>query len=397
MADNDPNEPKKPEAPKEPDIWSRPRKRASKEGPPDLDEVMKNFSHKINRLFGKKGGEGDKGSAEKFGFFGLGFIVIIIVLIWALSGIFIVAPAEKAVVLRFGKYTKTLDPGIHWIPRFIASKTLVNVTKVHQFVYSANMLTKDLSIVSIKLAVHYQIGKPEGFLYNAVNPIASLHQATASALRQVVGHTTLVSVLTTGRQTVNDQINEQLKNTLSNYHTGIYLTDVVLQKSLPPTEVTAAFDDAAKAIEDEHTYVRQAEAYAQKVIPIAKGQAARIIQQATATKQQLILQAKAATAPYLALLNQYKKAPVVTRERLYLETMQNVLARSSTVLVDVKGGNNLFSLPLGKLLSGSALTQTTTPSSQSQHTNSTAASPKLTTRSAGTRSYLGYPVSGGGY
>lgn len=337
MAENDPNNDK--------DIWSR---KPKKPGPPDLDELLNKLQKKINSLFTRKKTTGAPETSKTSALPGIGLILLILILIWLIFGVFIVSPAERVVVLRFGKYTTTVGPGPHWIPRFIESRYTVNVQRVSTFPYQAEMLTKDENIVSVAIAVQYRVGNLRDYLFNVVDPFASLQQATASALRQVVGHTTLDEILTTGRELAREQVSEQLTKILDLYHAGIIVTDVVLQPAKPPEAVTEAFDDVNKAREDEQRYVNQANAYLQKVVPIVQGQAARILKEAAAYQQQVILQAEAKTARYLALLPQYERSPQVTRERLYLSTIEAVLQNSSKILIDTKSASMMY-LPLDKI------------------------------------------------
>ncbi len=345
------------------DPWSG-QKKGSDNAPPDLDEVFRKFSKKLNSMLNKKKGSGGKGFGSgsngsgpvaSLGKKGAGFIVglavLLILVIWGLSGIYIVGPAEQGVVLLFGSYSKTVGPGPHWIPRFIESVKVVNVQKVYNYVYSAEMLTRDENIVSVSVAVQYRISNPEKFLYNIVNPRESLQLATASSLRQVVGDMTLNSVLTTGRSLVSQDVNKQLQDILKLYQSGIQVTDIALQPAKAPEQVRAAFDDAIKAREDQQRYVNQAQAYTQDVIPKAQGNAKQMLAQANAYKQQVVLYSEGNTARFLALLPEYKVAPEVMRERLYLTSVESMLAHSSKVLVDTNKSNNVLLLPLSKLMS----------------------------------------------
>jgi membrane protease subunit HflK len=326
-----------------------------KQQPPDLDELLKKLQQKLAGLFGagKQGatssGKGG-GSRSKGNTLGVATIGIILLVVWALSGFFIVRPAEQAVILQFGKYVKTMDPGLHWIPRFIRSKEIVNVEKIDNFAYTAQMLNKDENIVQVSIAVQYRVADPENFLFNVVNPIESLQQATASSLRQVVGHTTLDEVLTTGREKVRQDVSELLKEVLARYKTGIQITDVAMQPARAPDEVKEAFDDAIKAQEDEQRFVNQAQAYTASVLPIARGRAARILQEAEAYKEQTLLEARGESARFLAILTQYNKAPGVTRDRLYLDALEDVYNNSNKILLDVtQGSNNILYLPLDRM------------------------------------------------
>ena len=329
-------------------------------GPPELDKIFKDLTNKLSGLFGKKstpnaapqsGSTPPPTSSNTTNYkpYIIGGVIVLF-LIWLASGIFIVAPAEKAVVLQFGKYQRVVDSGPHWIPRLIDTETTVNVQKISNYSYSAQMLTKDQNIVDVSVAVQYRIADPKDFLFNVSNPDNSLQQATASALRQVIGSTTLDEVLTSGRAVVRQNVVKQLEATLALYHTGIEISDVALQPAQAPEEVKSAFDDAIKAQEDEQRYQNQAETYANNVVPVAQGQAKRIAQEAQAYQQQVVLQAKGEAARYNAIYQAYKLAPSVTKERLYLTTMEMVLQNSSKIFVDMKNSNNLLNIPLDKML-----------------------------------------------
>ncbi len=331
--------------------WNGPNG-GGKQTPPDLDEVFRKFQSKVKKIIGGKSGGSSQSTA---GGFGLILILIAVVVLYGLSGFFIVGPAEQAVVLRFGRYVRTVDPGPHWIPRFIDSRYLMNVQKVSTFSYQASMLTKDENIVSVSVAVQYRISNPKNYLFNIVDPLESIQQATASALRQVIGHTTLDEVLTIGREKVRAQVNQQLTKLMGVYKAGIAITDVTILPAKAPEDVKAAFDDAIKAQEDEQRYINQAEAYKRGVEPIARGQAKRIMQEAQAYKQQVILKSQGDASKFLAILPQYLNAPKVTRERLYLDAVESVLSKTSKILIDTSNSNNLVYLPIDKLLSSSAL------------------------------------------
>jgi membrane protease subunit HflK len=273
-----------------------------------------------------------------------------------LSGIFIVDPAEQAVILRFGKYVETVGPGPHWIPRIISSKIVMNVDRVLDYSYSAQMLTRDENLVAVSLAVQYRISDLQQYLFNVANPEESLQQATSSALRQVVGTTTLDQIITEGREIWGNSVQDTLVKTLDIYKPGISIVNVSPQPARAPESVQDAFDDAIKAQEDEKRFKEQAYAYAAKVIPIAEGNASRIEQEAQAFSKQVVLRAQGEVAEFLALLPQYNASPQVMSERMYLDTMQKVLTRSTKIIVDNKSGNLLY-LPLDKIINGSNSTQ----------------------------------------
>ncbi len=347
------NEPGDNQEDKKKDPWGESSKKNSK--PKDLDDALNQLQKKFSGMMRKKSSQ-EGGSNFFGGFIGIGIIIIALLIIWFVTGFFVTQPPEKAVVLRFGKYTETLGPGLHWIPRFIDSEQRVNVQKISHYTYPASdnalMLTKDQNIVAISINVQYKIQNPRNFLFNVVNPIDSMQQATAGALRQVVGNMNLSEILTTGREALRQRVQTVLKQTLQKYNSGIEVVNVLLQAAQPPEAVKAAFDDAVKAQEDEKRYINQAQAYVMKVVPIAKGQAKRIIEVAKAYQKQIVFAAQANVSPFLAILPEYQKAPEVTRERMYLDMMQNVLNKSSKILVDSAGGtNNLLYLPLEKLLS----------------------------------------------
>lgn len=322
-----------------------------REAPPDLDEIFLNIKRKIGRLFGaNKKMQAFSDQKQPSGWLGIGLVFGLILLVWSLAGIFVVSPAQRAVILRFGKYARTVGPGPHWVPRFIETDNKVNVQKIMTYPYSAKMLTKDENIVFVSLAVQYRIDNARNYLFNAVNPNESLQQATASALRQVVGSHILDEVLTTGREQIRAQVVKQITKILAGYNVGLVIADVALQPAKPPEAVTEAFDDVNKAREDEQRYINEAKAYQQKVVPIAQGKAKRILQEAMAFQKQTILKANAQTAGYLALLPQFKKNPKIIKARLYINTMEQVLSKSSKMLIDTKLSNNIIYLPLDKFL-----------------------------------------------
>lgn len=327
------------------DPWS------GKNQPPDLDELLKRFQKKIKSMLGAGVGRGKtdntlspNGTSGFFAMLATGVVLIL----WALSGIYIVDPAEQAVVMRFGKYIKTVGPGPHWIPRLIETKQTVNVDRVSDYSYSAQMLTKDENLVSVAVAVQYRIGSLEDYLFNVADPEESLQQATSSALRQVVGATTLDQIITEGREAWGNNVQDVLVKILADYKIGIVIGNVSPQPARAPESVQEAFDDAIKAQEDEKRFKEQARAYEARVVPIAMGNAKRIREEAKAYSEQVVLQAKGETAEFLSLLPEYVKSPFVTSSRMYIDAMQTVLTNSSKILVDAKASNLLY-LPLDKL------------------------------------------------
>lgn len=334
--------------------WNDPDKNkdswGGKNQPPDLDEALKRLNKKLKETFESMLGKSKKSysAGDSNSHFLVALIAVVVVSLWALSGIFIVDPAERAVILRFGKYIETVGPGPHWIPRFISTKVVMNVDRVSDYSYSAQMLTKDENLVSVALAVQYRIGNLEEYLFNVADPEESLQQATSSALRQVVGATTLDQIITEGREAWGNSVQEALVKILADYKIGIVIGNVSPQPARAPESVQDAFDDAIKAQEDEKRFKEQARAYEARVVPIAMGNARRIREEAKAYSEQVVLQAKGETAEFLSLLPEYLKAPVVTSQRMYLDAMQTVLTKSSKIIVEAKAGNLLY-LPLDKL------------------------------------------------
>lgn len=334
------------------DPWS------GKNQPPDLDEALKRLQDKLKKTFMRGAGKSNgnqSGTGSDDGGTGIliGIVFIVALVLWALSGIFIVDPAERAAILRFGKYVETVGPGPHWIPPLISSKRVVNVDRVMDYSYSAQMLTKDENLVSVALVVQYRIGDLEDYLFNVTAPNDSLKQATSSSLRQVIGHTSLDKIITEGRDIWGSKVQETLIDILGRYKTGILIVNVSPQPARAPESVQDAFDDAIMAQEDEKRFTEQALAYVANVVPIASGNAKRITAEAQAYAQQVVLNAQGETAEFIQLLPIYLQSPFVTGQRMYLDTMQRVLSKSSKIIVDGKSGNLLY-LPLEKLINGQA-------------------------------------------
>jgi len=334
------------------DPWTG--KQRGNESPPELDVLIKKFFQKItSRLQGQRTGSSQptpstspiEPRAKWIVFASAGGLL----LLWLLAGFFIVEPASIGVVSRFGKYIYTVEPGLHWIPQFIETKQVINEQKISSYAYDAQMLTRDENIVSVAIAVQYRIGNARDFLFNVVSPQESLQQATASALRQVIGHTNLDDVLTSGRDQIRQQVQTLLSHIMQSYQTGLLITDVTIQPAKAPEEVKEAFDDAIKAQEDEQRIINQAESYAMQVEPIAKGQAQRLLTDAKAYKQQIVLRAQGETARFLALVPQYQKSPQLVKTRLYYDTLEMVLSSSTKIFLDTAQGNPMFYLPLDKI------------------------------------------------
>lgn len=328
------------------------------QGPPDLDKLLKQFLKNVKNLFGSNNGGGNAGLSARpqgpnvpnmpAGF--LVFIGIIVLALYLISGIYIVEPAERAVVTRFGRYVKTEGPGPHWLPRFIDSKEIVNIDRTESTRHAGLMLTKDENIVFVEVTVQYRIQDARAYLFNVVNPVNSLKQATESALRQVVGQSTLDDVLTSGRAYIAGAIKDQIVSTLALYKTGILVLDVAMQPAKAPDEVRAAFDEVIKAREEEVRSVNQAESYANDILPKARGLAERMRKEALGYKQETQLMAEGSTQRFNLILPQYQKAPKVTQTRLYLDTMTEVLSNTTKMLIDEGNSSNVLYLPIDKLL-----------------------------------------------
>jgi len=321
-------------------------KNSGNDGPPDLDEIIRKTFGRFFGGGGPRGGNNNSSSAS----FVVVVVLVLLVLFYFIKGIGIVNEQERAVVLRLGEYKETRGPGFRWNPPFIDKVFTENVTQVRTWSTKEQMLTKDLNIVDIKLSVQFSIDSAEDFVLNTKNPEQSLQQASFSALRHVAGSTVMHEVLTEGRSRIAVEVEERLQSYLTSYTTGINVQKVNIEETNPPKEVQGAFDDVIKAREDEERYKNEAQAYANDVIPRARGRAQRMVEEASAYRDQVVARAEGEADRFKALLTEFRKAPAVMRERLYLDMMEDVLTNSSKVLVDVEGGNNLMYLPLDKLI-----------------------------------------------
>lgn len=348
------NEPGKDDQ-KDQDPWKNNDKKKD-QGPPDLDVVFQKLSDLIGGLFGKKPSSGGGSNSGSSKFVAIAVIAVLSV-IWFIGGIYTVKESDRGVVLRFGAYHSQVEPGLHWNPKFIDRVIPINVEAFRTMPTTGFMLTEDENIVKVAMEVQYRIIAPEKYLFSVTNADNSLLQALDSALRFVVGHASMDDILTTGREDVRQDTWEMLDKIIEPYELGIEVVDVNLQQTRPPEQVKEAFDDAIAAQEDEERFVREAEAYEREKEPIARGQVKRIEQQAQAYKEGIILKAQGQVARFNKLLPEYKASPIVTRQRIYLETMESVLNNSSKVLIDNKSGGNLTFLPLDKLMSKGALDQ----------------------------------------
>ncbi len=325
------------------------------QGPPDLDDIFRKLSKKLGGLGGGKGGlgggSGSQGPSGPMGGRIVGIVAAAAVIIWAASGFYTIKEAERGVVTRFGKFSHLVEPGLNWKPTFIDNVQAVNVESVRELAASGVMLTSDENVVRVEMNVQYRVTDPERYLFSVTSADDSLRQATDSALRGVIGKYTMDRILTEGRTVIRSDTQRELEETIRPYNMGITLLDVNFQTARPPEEVKAAFDDAIAARENEQQYIREAEAYTNEVQPRANGQAQRILEEARAYKTQTVLEAQGEVARFAKILPEYKAAPEITRERLYIETMEKVLSHTRKVLVNDKG-SNLMVLPLDQMLKG---------------------------------------------
>ena len=370
-------------------IWRRDPWSGSEQKPPELDKIIADLLGKLKKAFNggnagrspfsNSGSSNNLKSNSSASFRALAICAaIIIVFVWAALGFFIVKPAEEAVILQFGQYTETVMPGPHWIPRGFESYTKVNVQQVSSFSFGADYLTQssdddnqkasvandtytapvsdvdddtDKNVVNAELSVQYRIIDPKQFLFNIANGATTLEQAASAALSEVIGSMRLNAVLTVGRDQLTSDVKTRLQKMMDGYQAGIEVVAVNVRKVQAPDEVADAFLDVVQAGQDEQRYIQQAQAYARKVIPIAEGGRNRILAQAQAYQQEVILNSQADVASYLALLTVYQQAPVITKDRMYLEMMQEVLSNTSKILLDTKQSNNLINLPLDRFFS----------------------------------------------
>ncbi|ADT85256.1 FtsH protease activity modulator HflK [Vibrio sp. Vb2880] len=334
------------------DPWgnnNRGGKGGREQGPPDLDEVFNKLSQKLGGKFGKKGGGGKGPSFSGGGAIGFGVIAAIAIAIWFFAGFYTIGEAERGVVLRLGKYDRIVDPGLNWRPRFIDEVTPVNVQAIRSLRASGLMLTKDENVVTVSMDVQYRVADPYKYLFKVTNADDSLRQATDSALRAVIGDSLMDSILTSGRQQIRQSTQETLNQIIDGYDMGLIIVDVNFQSARPPEQVKDAFDDAIAAREDEERFIREAEAYKNEILPKATGRAERLKKEAQGYTERTVNEALGQVAQFEKLLPEYTASPKVTRDRLYLDAMQEVYSNTSKVLIDSKSSGNLLYLPIDKL------------------------------------------------
>jgi len=340
-------------------------------GPPDLEELLRKLNEKVAAVMGGKGGKGGNGSdgkprgnepARGFGP-GIGLIVAIAALIWVGSGFYIVDASQRGVVLRFGKLVEVTEPGPRWhLPFPVETAEIVNLSQVrtvevgyrdnvkNKMLKESLMLTEDENIIDIQFAVQYFLSDPADYLFNNRMPDENVRQAAETAIREVVGKSKMDFVLYEGREQVAATATKLMQEILDRYKSGILISKLTMQNAQPPEQVQAAFDDAVKAGQDRERQKNEGQAYANDVVPRASGTAARLVQEAEGYKQSVIANAEGDASRFKQILTEYEKAPAVTRDRMYLDMMQQVMGNVSKVLVDQKNGNSLLYLPLDKLM-----------------------------------------------
>jgi|TARA_B100001741_G_scaffold84336_1_gene68616 membrane protease subunit HflK len=323
------------------DPWGR------EDAPPEIDEVIKKARERINSIFG--GGSSGDDSSGGFSMKNFTWIFVVLIFGYITLGIYQVEEAERSVVLRLGKFQEIKGPGLRWNPPIVDNWEIVDVVRVRPHRHDALMLTKDENIVDVTVSVQYQIADPMKYVLDIRDADASLAQATESALRHVVGGSIMDDALTTGRELIAQEVRTRLQSYLDRYSTGLEVLIVNIEDSSPPNQVQEAFDDVIKAREDEVRARNEAETYANGLVPEARGEAQRMLQDAEAYKEQVISEAEGDAARFNLLLAEYQKAPDVTRNRLYLDSIQGVMSNSTKVMIDVEGGNNILYLPLDKI------------------------------------------------
>ena len=352
MAWNEPNGNKDP--------WGRKRDSNS-----ELDDILKSFSRYFNDFFKSSGGSGSDNTPTKKN---VGILAGIILAIYFLSGVYIVNDGERGVVLQFGKFVSITGPGPHWVPRIIQNYEIVDVSKIRSAQQRAVMLTEDENIVSVNFAIQYDIKDASNFIFNLRDPDETLRASGESAIREVLGKNKMDFVITEGREAIAASTKSLLQVVLDDYESGINVQSVNILEAQPPEQVQDAFADAIRAREDEQRYINEAVAYSNEIIPLARGEAKQILEEAKAYKVKLIKSAEGEALRFRQLFTEYEKSPVVTRERLYLESVESVLGNTTKVMIDLEGGNNLLYLPLDKILEDKRNDNESSPNNENSNT-----------------------------
>nr|WP_218905046.1 FtsH protease activity modulator HflK [Paraburkholderia bryophila] len=336
------------------------------EGPPDLDEMWRDFNRRLSRVFGRKGGGGAGGGRPDNGRgarIGVGIVIGVLLAVYLGSGVFVVQDGQAGVVMQFGKYRYTAGQGVHWrLPYPFEAHELVNIGQIRQVeigrnnvvrlanVKDASMLTHDADIVDVRFAVQYQVRKPTDYLFRSTDPDQSVMQAAQAAVRSIVGARSTSEILDQDRETIRQQLMASIQQSLDEYQSGLAVTGVTIQGVQVPDQVQAAFDDAAKVRQENDRAKREAQAYAADLLPRAQADVTRQIDEAKTYSDKTVAQAQGDAERFKQVYAQYSKAPAVIRERMYLETMQQIYSNTTKVFVDSKSGNNVLYLPLDKLV-----------------------------------------------
>ena len=350
------------------------------QGPPDLEDLWRDFNRRLSGLLGKRGGRGNGGDGgngsdgpprppmnlKVFGG-GIGALIVLVLVVWLASGFYIVDASQRGVVLTFGRYSQTTEPGLRWrLPYPIQAHEIVRLSDVrvvevgyrgsdkNRVLKEALMLTDDENIINIQFAVQWFLKDPQEYLFNNRNPDDSVLQAAETAMREVIGKSKMDFALYEGREQVAAQASKLMQEILDRYGTGIIVSKLTLQNVQPPEQVQAAFDDAVKAGQDRERQKNEGQAYANDVIPRARGNAARLMEESNGYKSRVVANAEGDASRFKQILVEYNKAPEVTRQRMYLDTMQQILSSTSKILLDTKGSGNLLYLPLDKLMQAAA-------------------------------------------
>ena len=361
------------------------------QGPPDLEDLWRDFNRRLSGLLGKRGGRGNGGDGGNgsdgpprppmnlkiFGG-GIGALIVLVLVVWLASGFYIVDASQRGVVLTFGRYSQTTEPGLRWrLPYPIQAHEIVRLSDVrvvevgyrgsdkNRVLKEALMLTDDENIINIQFAVQWFLKDPQEYLFNNRNPDDSVLQAAETAMREVIGKSKMDFALYEGREQVAAQASKLMQEILDRYGTGIIVSKLTLQNVQPPEQVQAAFDDAVKAGQDRDRQINEGQAYANDVIPRARGNAARLMEESNGYKSRVVANAEGDASRFKQILVEYNKAPDVTRQRMYLDTMQQILSSTSKILLDTKGSGNLLYLPLDKLMQAAAAVPAATASGES--------------------------------
>ncbi|WP_175149395.1 FtsH protease activity modulator HflK, partial [Paraburkholderia ultramafica] len=335
------------------------------EGPPDLDEMWRDFNRRLSRIFGRKGGGAGGGRPDngRGARIGVGIVIGVLIAIYLGSGVFVVQDGQAAVVMQFGKYRYTAGQGVHWrLPYPFEAHEFVNIGQIRQVeigrnnvvrlanVKDASMLTHDGDIVEVRFAVQFQVRKPTDYLFRSVDPDQSVMHAAQAAVRGIVGAPSTNEILDQDRETMRQQLMAAIQQSLDQYESGLAVTGVTIQSVQVPDQVQAAFDDAAKVHQENERAKRDAQAYAADLLPRAQADVARQIEEAKTYSEKTVAQAQGEADRFKQVFAQYSKAPAVIRTRMYMETMQQIYSNTTKVFVDSKNGNNVLYLPLDKLV-----------------------------------------------